>query len=514
MLGNLAPEVLWDRPRPWHRAPVAGARPEGPAGVLVDEATFHAWLVRGDAAKLVSLAEDYAVELSARLAGARVATVNDAELKAALAVGAEPLAGPAGRVLGVVAPGHEDDESLTGAVILENLVAKVTGALALRRLLDEVCPGEPVEFLLGSGEEAVGDRYQRGGGNLAKAIGELAGLRGAGGADVKAFCAGPVHALIMAGALVRSGLYRRVIVVGGGSLAKLGMKSLGHLAGGYPILEDILVGVAVDVVADDGRSPRLRLDSAATLRLGEGDAPHHVATALTVATRGLELLEALPDTQGRRQQELTLHVIAGSALTALKGHTAPEVEQAYARARELSERVDDTPRLFPVMPGLGWFYLVRGPWDAARAVGTRLSTMAEATRDTAILLAANNALGLVSFHGLDFVRVEFVEEAGIPPRSVLQGFWRRPTWSSRSTRPLWHGVPEIVVQDGGGPAQWRRPRQRAARIPRRVRTSRARRGPYRSAGCPPRLLWPARRPARPTPSSRRVPQSTRPPSPS
>ena len=132
------------------------------------------------------------------------------------------------------------------------------------------------------------------------------------------------------------------------------------------------------------------------------------------ATRGLELLEALPDTQGRRQQELTLHVIAGSALTALKGHTAPEVEQAYARARELSERVDDTPRLFPVMPGLGWFYLVRGPWDAARAVGTRLSTMAEATRDPAILLAAHNALGLVSFYRGEFEAALDHSERGIP----------------------------------------------------------------------------------------------------
>ena len=134
------------------------------------------------------------------------------------------------------AAGHEADESLTGAVLLENLAAKVTGAVALRRLLDEVAPDEPADFLLGSGEEAVGDRYQRGGGNLAKAMGELAGLRGAGGADVKAFCAGPVHALILAGALVESGLYRRVIVVGGGSLAKLGMKFRGHLAAGYPIL--------------------------------------------------------------------------------------------------------------------------------------------------------------------------------------------------------------------------------------------------------------------------------------
>ena len=86
-------------------------------------------------------------------------------------------------------------------------------------------------------------------------MGELAGVRGAGGADVKAFCAGPVHALIMAGALVQSGLHRRVVVVAGGSLAKIGMKFLGHLTAGYPILEDVLVGVAIDVVAGRRREP-------------------------------------------------------------------------------------------------------------------------------------------------------------------------------------------------------------------------------------------------------------------
>jgi glycine/sarcosine/betaine reductase complex component C subunit beta len=61
------------------------------------------------------------------------------------------------------------------------------------------------------------------------------------------------------------------------------MKLRGHLAAGYPILEDVLAGVAIDVAFDDGRSPRLRLDASATLRLGDGDAPHQVAQALTVA---------------------------------------------------------------------------------------------------------------------------------------------------------------------------------------------------------------------------------------
>ncbi len=290
MLGSLPPEALWDRPRPWHADPLPGATPEGPGGVLVDEPTFHAWLARADAARLVTFSEESVARLGSRLAGLRVATADPRKLPP----GSEPLCGEGGEVMGAVLPGHEADESLTGAVLLENLAAKVTGGLALRRLLDEVGRGEPVDFLLGAGEEAVGDRYQRGGGNLAKTMGELAGVRGAGGADVKAFCAGPVHALIMAAALVQSGLHRRVVVVAGGSLAKLGMKLRGHLAAGYPILEDVLVGVAIDVVRDDGVSPLIRLDMARTHRIGDGDAPHQIAAVLTTAplhARGLRLAD-------------------------------------------------------------------------------------------------------------------------------------------------------------------------------------------------------------------------------
>jgi betaine reductase len=91
---------------------------------------------------------------------------------------------------------------------------------------------------------------------------------------------------------VASGLYRRVAVVGGGSLAKLGMKFRGHLAVDYPILEDVLVGVAIDVVPDDGRSPRLRLETATVHRIGDGAAAHQLAAALTLAplqAQGLRL---------------------------------------------------------------------------------------------------------------------------------------------------------------------------------------------------------------------------------
>ena len=93
---------------------------------------------------------------------------------------------------------------------------------------------ESIDYAIGAGEEAVGDRYNRGGGAMAKAIAESCGLVNANGSDVKAFCTSPVHALIMAGALVEAGTFERVVVVAGGSLAKLGMKFKGSVDHGVP----------------------------------------------------------------------------------------------------------------------------------------------------------------------------------------------------------------------------------------------------------------------------------------
>ncbi|MEE8289932.1 MAG: DUF5940 domain-containing protein, partial [Candidatus Tectomicrobia bacterium] len=134
--------------------------------------------------------------------------------------------------------------------------------MAMRTLLvqEQIDPAS-IAYMLNSGEEAVGDRYQRGGGNLAKAVAEISRCELATGVDIKGFCCGPVHALIIAGSLVSARVFSQVAVIGGCSLAKLGMKYRGHLQHDQPILEDVLAGVAVVVSADDGCSPMLRLDA-------------------------------------------------------------------------------------------------------------------------------------------------------------------------------------------------------------------------------------------------------------
>ena len=115
--------------------------------------------------------------------------------------------------------------------------------------------------------------------------------------------------------------------------------------------------------------------------------------AVAHLTRGLEVLQTLPDTPERTQQELTLHIALGAALIATKGYAAPEVEQIYARARQLCHHLDDPQQRFPVLHGLRSYYQTRAEYQTARALGEQLLTLAQQAQDSAMLLAAHRAVG-------------------------------------------------------------------------------------------------------------------------
>ena len=253
------------------------------------EETLYGLLKIADAFDLVWLEEKFAGEVREALAGhslvhnSELERLDDGQPYAAIETSVADLAAALplllknGRLVGCIHRAHEEDATLAADVLLENLTCKVTAAMALRTLLsDTQLKPTAVDYIINSGEEAVGERYQRGGGNLAKAIGEMCDLSNATGSDVKAFCCGPVHALVMAGALVSSGVFDEVVVVGGSSLAKLGMKFQGHLRCDYPIIEDVLAAVAVLVGPDDGLSPVLRLDSVGRHSVGAGSSQQAV----------------------------------------------------------------------------------------------------------------------------------------------------------------------------------------------------------------------------------------------
>jgi hypothetical protein len=292
-LGALSPDALAALPRPWFEAS-SPVDTRGPHGFIVPEETFSGFLKADDEFDVVWLEEGFVGEIREALVHHPLTAPEDlgrvgegkpvSAIRARLETeGALPLTLRDGRLIGCVGRAHEEDASLAADILLENLATKTTAVLALRTLMsDGLADAATIPYVINSGEEAVGDRYQRGGGNLAKAIAERCACREASGADVKAFCCGPVHAFVTAAALVAAGVFEQVVVVGGCSLAKLGMKFQGHLAKGYPIIEDVLAGFAALIGRDDGRSPVLRLDAIGRHSVGAGGAQQAILEALTV----------------------------------------------------------------------------------------------------------------------------------------------------------------------------------------------------------------------------------------
>ena len=199
------------------------------------------------------------------------------------------------RLVGAFEQGHEEDANLIGEVLLENLAAKVTAAHSLRVLLQalKIDPGE-IDYVISCSEEAVGDRYNRGGGNLAKAIAEDVGCENASGSDTKAFCAGPMYAMVHGASLIQAGIAGKVAVVAGGSLAKLGMKFESHLKKNMPVLEDVLGSFAAILAPAKPGQPSIRLDSVAFHPVRAGAAPQAMAESLAekpLAKLGLKLTD-------------------------------------------------------------------------------------------------------------------------------------------------------------------------------------------------------------------------------
>ncbi|HXT45699.1 MAG TPA: glycine/sarcosine/betaine reductase complex component C subunit beta [Pseudonocardiaceae bacterium] len=285
--------------RPWVGMGSAGGQRFAPFGELMPEEEFLGLMAAVDEFNLLVLTPEVAERAAKRLASHPMSAHLDlgriaaaaGDVTAALAGGALPVHLAPDTVAGALRGAHAEDESLTAHVLLENLACKATGTLALLHLLhDHGVDPLGIGYTISCSEEAVGDRYQRGGGNMGKTIASVAGLSESSGADVKNFCAAPIPALVIAASLVVAGVFEQVVVVAGGSQPKLGMKFEGHLRHGLPVLEDVLGGAAVLITADDGVSPRIRLDAVGRHRVSSGGSGAQILHDLAV--RPLEAIGA------------------------------------------------------------------------------------------------------------------------------------------------------------------------------------------------------------------------------
>jgi betaine reductase len=294
-IGNITPQQLSGLARPWYVKLMEPATPLGRFGDLVDQDRFYSMLGAADQFDLVTLEESWFKDYGVSQPNGRKTRCQPLESIATLcAEGALPLyAGE--RLAGAFSGAHAQDANLTADVLLENLAAKASAAHALRALLANLQIGPcDMDYVISCSEEAVGDRYNRGGGNLAKAIAEEVGCENASGSDTKAFCAGPLYAMVHGASLIQSGVCRKVAIVAGGSLAKLGMKFESHVKNGMPVLEDVLGSFAVVLGLPKPGEPCMRLDSAAFHPVRGGASPQAMAEFLVekpLARLGMKLID-------------------------------------------------------------------------------------------------------------------------------------------------------------------------------------------------------------------------------
>ena len=116
--------------------------------------------------------------------------------------------------------------------------------------------------------------------------------------------------------------------------------------------------------------------------------------AIALLTRGLQLLDSLPDTPERHQQEFALQSLLGAPLLMIKGYGAPEVERCYARARALGQQMGENSRVLAALAGLVRFYILRAEFETAREVGEQILHLAR-LEASPFLLSAHATLGMV-----------------------------------------------------------------------------------------------------------------------
>lgn len=293
-IGNLSPDDLALIPRPWSAHPFLPEHTEaqiGSFGEIMDQDTFYGLLKIADQLNpsLFSMSQGVSHRLQQKLQNHhllsplhdqfRILTKNsdfrhDMQLDSRdLPIFSDKIScGMFSRDKRAEGTG---DENLNAHILLENLCSKASGSFALLWLLKRANMNpDQIDFIISCGEEACGDRYQRGGGGMAKAIGEMCGCINSSGMDIKNFCAAPVSAIITAAAFVKAGIFNRVAVVGGGSLAKLGMKFQSFLEHKAPILDDCMASMAFLITKNDNNSPIIKLEPGAV-----GTVPVRASTA-------------------------------------------------------------------------------------------------------------------------------------------------------------------------------------------------------------------------------------------
>ena len=137
--------------------------------------------------------------------------------------------------------------------------------------------------------------------------------------------------------------------------------------------------------------------------------------AIRHLSRGLECLLTLPQGRERDRRELALRNAVGGPLIATRGYAAPEVGEAYGRARVLCERFGETAPLFAALSGEFVYHFVRGDYRMMRKLADETRCLSERSPDLTIRLAAHRLAAITAMQAgaSSEARAEFERAASL-----------------------------------------------------------------------------------------------------
>jgi predicted ATPase len=180
--------------------------------------------------------------------------------------------------------------------------------------------------------------------------------------------------------------------------------------------------------------------------------------AIAHLTRGVQLLDTLPQSRQRDEQELGFQAALIAPLWTCYGFGSPEAERTSRRALELCETTAPTPAHFQALYGLAYAYLIRGDLRRARPLAEQLVGLAERLRDPELLAYAHFEMGCELLWSAELVAARAHLEQGI---ALYDPEWGRAASSrfafncasnchSFLTRVCWHlGYPDQALRHGG-----------------------------------------------------------------
>jgi class 3 adenylate cyclase/predicted ATPase len=118
-----------------------------------------------------------------------------------------------------------------------------------------------------------------------------------------------------------------------------------------------------------------------------------MAEAAAQFQKGLDQLALLPDSLGRRRQELEFRSSLGTVLQSVKGYAAPETGQTLGRARELWEQLGSPSEFLQVSYAQSLYHEIRGELNLAHRLDQELLLLSRERNDPSGLVLAHQSLG-------------------------------------------------------------------------------------------------------------------------